>query len=171
MLDCSGLSKSWWGEAILTACFVLNQVPSSKGEFTPYEGWKGRKSALGFLRAWGCLAKVNVPACKKRKLGPKIVECIFLGYAQHSVAYKFLIIKSEIPNVHANTMTESGDTIFFKNIFPAKDSVASSSQPTYISTLEPSNNSEPTTDIEQVTEQDIDAPRRSKRQRIEKILW
>jgi hypothetical protein len=23
-LDCSGLSKSWWGEAILTACFVLN---------------------------------------------------------------------------------------------------------------------------------------------------
>jgi hypothetical protein len=31
---------------------------------------KGRKPALGFLRAWGCLAKVNVPACKKRKLGP-----------------------------------------------------------------------------------------------------
>jgi transposase InsO family protein len=24
MLDCSGLSKSWWGEAILTVCFVLN---------------------------------------------------------------------------------------------------------------------------------------------------
>jgi hypothetical protein len=49
-----------------------------------------------------------------------------------------------------------------------KDSAASSSQPTYISTLEPSNNSKPTSDIEQVTEQDIDAPRRSIRQRIEK---
>jgi hypothetical protein len=81
MLDCSGLSKSWWGEAILTACFVLNRVPSSKGEITPYEGWKCRKPALGFLRAWGYLAKVNVLARKKRKLGPKTVDCIFLGYA------------------------------------------------------------------------------------------
>jgi hypothetical protein len=111
---------------------------------------------------------VNVPVCKKWKLGPKIVDCIFLGYAQHSAAYNFFIIKSEIPDVHANTMTESGDATFFENIFPMKDSAASSSQPTYISAPEPSNNSEPTTDIEQVTEQDIDAPQRSKRQRIRK---
>jgi hypothetical protein len=69
------------GEAILTACFVLNRVPSSKGEITPYEGWKGRKSALGFLCAWGCLAKVNVPTCKKQKLVSKTMDYIFLGYA------------------------------------------------------------------------------------------
>jgi hypothetical protein len=68
MLDYSGLSKSWWGQAILTACFVLNRVPSSKGEITPYKGWKGTKPALGFLHALGCLAKVNVTTCKKRKL-------------------------------------------------------------------------------------------------------
>jgi hypothetical protein len=68
MLDSSGLPKSWWGEAILAACFVLNRVPSAKGDKTPYEGWKGRKPALGFLRAWGYLAKVNVLTCKKRKL-------------------------------------------------------------------------------------------------------
>jgi hypothetical protein len=45
------------------------------------------------------------------------VDSIFLGYAQHSAAYKFLIIKSEISDVHANTMTESRDATFFKNIF------------------------------------------------------
>jgi hypothetical protein len=82
MLDSSGLPKPWWSEAILVAYFVLNRVSSTKGDKTPYEGWKGRKSALGFPRAWGCLAKVNVHACKKRKLGPKIVDCVFLGYAQ-----------------------------------------------------------------------------------------
>jgi transposase InsO family protein len=27
MLDTSGLSKAWWGEAILTACHVLNVFP------------------------------------------------------------------------------------------------------------------------------------------------
>jgi hypothetical protein len=97
MSDCSGLSKSWWAKAILAACFVLNRVPLSKGEITPYEGWKGRKLALGFLCAWGCLAKVNVHACKKQKLGPKTMDCIFLGYAQHSASYKFVIIKYEIP--------------------------------------------------------------------------
>jgi hypothetical protein len=73
------------------------------------------------------------------------VDCIFLGYAQHSVAYKFLIIKSR-------------DATFFENIFPMKDSVASSSQPIYICALKPSYNSEPTTEIEQVIEQDLDAP-------------
>jgi hypothetical protein len=94
---------------------------------------------------------VNVPACKKQKLGPKTVDCIFLGYAQHSATYNFLIIKSEIPDVHANTMTESRDATFFKNIFPMKDSAAPSSQPTYITALKPSNNSEPTTGTDQVT--------------------
>ena len=68
MLDSSGLSKSWWGEAILAVCFILNQVSSAKGDIMPYKGWKGRKPALRFLHAWGCLAKVNVPACKKQKL-------------------------------------------------------------------------------------------------------
>jgi hypothetical protein len=94
---------------------------------------------------------VNVPVCKKQKLGSKTVDCIFLGYAQHSSTYNFLIIKSEIPDVHANTTTKSHDATFFEYIFPMKDSVASSSQPTYISALEASNNSKPTTDIEQVT--------------------
>jgi transposase InsO family protein len=27
MLETSGLSKEWWGEAILTECYVLNKVP------------------------------------------------------------------------------------------------------------------------------------------------
>jgi hypothetical protein len=42
------------------------------------------------------------------------VDCIFLGYAQHSAAYKFLIIKSEIPDIHANTTIESRDATFFQ---------------------------------------------------------
>ena len=29
MLETVGLSKEWWGEAILTACHVLNRVPTN----------------------------------------------------------------------------------------------------------------------------------------------
>ena len=80
MLGTSGLTKAWWGEAIFTACHVLNRVPTKNSEITPYEGWKGRKPSLHYLRTWGCLAMVSVAINKKHKLEPKTVDCIFLGY-------------------------------------------------------------------------------------------
>jgi hypothetical protein len=43
------------------------------------------------------LAKVNVPIPKKRKLGPKIVDCVFLGYAFRSIGYRFLIVNRRYP--------------------------------------------------------------------------
>ena len=43
---------------------------------------------------WGCLAKVNIPINKKRKIGPKIVDYVFVGYFLHSTTYKFLVVKS-----------------------------------------------------------------------------
>jgi hypothetical protein len=75
------------------------------------------------------LAKVIVPINKKRKLGPKTVDCVFLGYAHHSIAYRFLVIKSEMPYVHVDTFLESRDVTFFENIFPMKNSYDMSSLP------------------------------------------
>ena len=69
---------------------------------------------------WGCLAKVNVPI-PKHKLGPKTVDCVFLGYAQRSIAYRFLVVKSKIPDVLVDTIMESRDATFFENIFPMKN--------------------------------------------------
>ncbi|KAK1677680.1 hypothetical protein QYE76_038528, partial [Lolium multiflorum] len=71
-------------------------VPNKNKDKTPYEEWSGRKPSLSYLRTWGCLAKVNIPITKKRKLGPKTVDCIFLGYAPRSVGYRFLVVQSEI---------------------------------------------------------------------------
>jgi hypothetical protein len=98
-------------------------------EKTPYEEWIGRKPSLSYLRTWGCLAKVNVPINKKRKLAPKTVDYVFLGYAHHSTAYRFLVIKSEIPDVHIDTFLESRDVTFFENIFHMKNSYGMSSLP------------------------------------------
>jgi hypothetical protein len=74
----------------LTASHVLNTTLNKSKETTPYEIWVGRKPSLSYLRTWGCLAKVNVLITKKRKLGPKTVDCVFLGYA-HKVTIAFLI--------------------------------------------------------------------------------
>jgi hypothetical protein len=40
MLETSGLSTEWWGEAILTACHVLNKVLTKNKEITPFKEWK-----------------------------------------------------------------------------------------------------------------------------------
>jgi hypothetical protein len=92
---------------------VLNRVPTKKSEITPYVVWNGRKPSLSYLRTWGCLAKVNLPIVKKHKLGPKTVDCVFLGYAANSPAYKFLVVRSDSPIVHVDTIVESRDATFF----------------------------------------------------------
>jgi hypothetical protein len=108
------------GATLLTSCHILNRVFIKNKEKTPYEKWIGRKPSLSYLCAWGCLAKGNVPINKKRKLSPKTVDYVFLGYAHHNIAYRFLVIKSEIPDVHVDTFLQSRDVTFFENIFPMK---------------------------------------------------
>ena len=63
------------------------------------------------------MAKVNVPINKKRKLGPKIVDCVFLGYVIHNIGYRFLIINSRVPDMLVGTIMESRDATFFESEF------------------------------------------------------
>jgi hypothetical protein len=152
---------------------VLNRVPIKNKEKTPYEEWIGRRPSLSDLRSWGCLAKVNVPINKKRKLGPKTMDCVFLGYAYHSIAYRFLVVKSEVPDMHENSLFESRDATFFENIFPMKDSHVISSLflnetvKTTPESVEFSEHDEHTLESHH-EEIHIHAPRRSKRQKTAK---
>ena len=110
-----------------------------------------------FLQILKCLAKVAVPIPKKVKIGPKTVDCVFIGYAHNSCAYRFLIHKSEIIDMHGNTIIESRNASFFENVFP------------YKSTQE-SNSSKMTHDtaIGSSQGQQDDEPRRSKRTKMSK---
>jgi len=170
MLGTSSMAKAWWGEAVLTVCHVLIRVSTKNSEVTPYEGWKGRKPSLYYLRTWGCLAMVSIPVNKKCKLGPKTIDCIFLGYAHHSTAYKFLAIKFEASDVLVDTLLESRDVTFFENIFPmnvAYSLLSSSNE--FI--REPTPSIEPIIDPVGIEEDNnIVASRRSKRQRVENPL-
>ncbi|KAK1696649.1 hypothetical protein QYE76_013346, partial [Lolium multiflorum] len=169
MLATAGLSKAWWGEALLTTCHVLNRVPNKNKDKTPYEEWSGRKPSLSYLRTWGCLAKVNIPITKKRKLGPKTVDCIFLGYAPRSVGYTFLVVQSEVPDMHVDTIMESRDATFFENMFPMKDMHSIARISTEIVSESSTSNEYFEQSHEIVVEKDDnEAPKRSKRRRIEK---
>ena len=59
-----------------------------------------------------------MPINKKRKLGPKIVDGVFLGYAIHSVGYRFLIINSSVHEMAVDIIMKSRDATFFRMSFP-----------------------------------------------------
>jgi transposase InsO family protein len=117
MLKTSGLSKEWWVEA---TCLVLNKVPTKNKEIAPFKEWEKRNLNISYLRTWGCLIKVNVPINKKHKLGPKTIDCVFLGYAFHNIGYRFLILNSGVSDMLVGTIMESRDATFFEDEFPMK---------------------------------------------------
>ena len=160
MLISSGLPQNMWGEAILSANYLLNKVPKKKAEKTPYELWKGMKPSYKYLRVWGCLAKVAVPPPKKVRIGPKTIDCIFIGYAHNSAAYGFLVYESNIPDIHQNTIMESRNALFFEDVFPYGSKEKPSSSKRVLETIHENSQDED-------TDGEVE-PRRSKRARTEK---
>ena len=150
MLINFGLPKYMWGEALNTDCHILNRVSLKYMDKTPYELWRGKKTSLKFLRVWGFLTKVLVPEHKRKKLGLKTVDCIFLGYIETTTAMRYLVLKSDIDGIVANTIVEFRDATFFENVFPINTGIP---QDTSSSSSTPSREEE---------------PRRSKRQKVVK---
>jgi hypothetical protein len=118
----SRFNKSFWGEALFTTCYILNRIPQKKSKVTPYELWKKRKFNLNYFKVWGCRAIVRLHEPKIRKLGQRNIEYIFLGYAQCSKGYWFLVVE---PNnyVEVNIVIESRDAEFYENRFTSTPSI------------------------------------------------
>jgi transposase InsO family protein len=91
MLHASGLSSSFWAEAVHTAVYIRNRsVTTALDGMTPYEAWFGKKPAVGHLRAFGCVAYAYIPSHLRRgdSLKPKARRCIMLGYSLTSKSYR-----------------------------------------------------------------------------------
>jgi hypothetical protein len=113
---------------------------------------------------------VYPPINKKHKLDPKTVDYVFWRYAHHSITYRFVVIKSEVPDVYVNTFLESRDVTFFENIFPIKNLNNMSNLLANVradTTPEPSENFDHARHTLEPIREEIasEAPRRSKRPR------
>nr|GEX65012.1 zinc finger, CCHC-type [Tanacetum cinerariifolium] len=95
---------------------MLNRVSNKRTKTTPYEFWYKKRPNLSYLRVWGCRAVVRLSDPKRKTLGEKGIDCIFVGYAEHSKAYRFYVIE---PNeyVSIKSIIESRDVIFDENHF------------------------------------------------------
>nr|GEU36589.1 zinc finger, CCHC-type [Tanacetum cinerariifolium] len=61
-------------------------------------------------------AVVRLPDPKRKTLGEKGIDCIFVGYVEHSKAYWFYVIKPN-DSISINLIIESRDAIFDENRF------------------------------------------------------
>ncbi|KAL0407607.1 UNVERIFIED_CONTAM: Retrovirus-related Pol polyprotein from transposon TNT 1-94 [Sesamum radiatum] len=115
MMAQANLPISFWGDAILTAAYILNRVPSKSIPTTPYELWHGRKPNLEGLRPWGSAGFVHSTSHKYGKLGPRASKLIFIRYCEHSKGY---VMYGEHPD-KGMTEIESRDVDFLEEDFPS----------------------------------------------------
>jgi hypothetical protein len=76
-------------EALKTANYILNWVPSKSVIKTPYELWTEHKPSLNYLCVWGCPVEAKIFNSSADKLEPKTVSCHFIGYPEKSKGFHF----------------------------------------------------------------------------------
>ena len=86
--------KKFWGDVILTACFLINCQPSKILQFqTPIFVLnkcfpQSRIFSELDLHVFGCTAFVHNLNPSRRKLDPRSFRCVFLGYSSTQKGYR-----------------------------------------------------------------------------------
>jgi hypothetical protein len=90
LLKQRGMPTVFWGEAVVTAVYILNRSPTKAlNGMTPYEAWHGHKPTVSHLRVFGCLAFTKELG-HIGKLDDRSTPGVFIGYAEGSKAYHIL---------------------------------------------------------------------------------
>ncbi|CAJ2628037.1 unnamed protein product [Trifolium pratense] len=74
------LPHKFWGEAVLTAAYILNKCPTKKLKVVPEEAWCGRKPSVKHLKVFGSLCYKHLPDARRTKLEDKSEIMILIGY-------------------------------------------------------------------------------------------
>ena len=109
MMSFSNVPNSLWNEALKTAMYILNRVPSKAVPTTPFELWTGRKPSLRHLHVWGCPAEARIYNPHEKKLNSRTISGYFIGYPDKSKGYKFYCPK------HSTRIVETDNARFLEN--------------------------------------------------------
>jgi hypothetical protein len=96
MIHSKNLAQHFWGEAVNTACHIINRVylrPETNK--TPYEIWRGKKPTIKYFRIFGSKCYILRDRENLGKFDPKSDEGIFLGYSTNSRAYRVFNKRTE----------------------------------------------------------------------------
>ena len=90
------LPKKFWAEAVNTAVYLLNRLPTrALKDQTSYEAWFNKKPEVKHLKVFGCVCYSLIPEVKRGKLDEKASVGIFLGYSTVTKGYRIFNLKDE----------------------------------------------------------------------------
>jgi len=97
LLADSGLSMSFWCNAVLTSQYLHNRLPTSMlaVNITPFEVLTRTKPDVSHLRVWGCQCFVAISDELRDKAGFKRFEGIFIGYEEHRLGWRVRDLKGK----------------------------------------------------------------------------
>jgi hypothetical protein len=118
MLMHAGLHSVFWGPAVLTACYLMNlRLCVNDKTKSAYEMWHGHKPPVKHLRVFGCDAFVHVPKDDRRKMDPKAIKGIFIGYDRvRENGYR-------VYDITNHRVIVSRDVMFYEKNFTAAHSI------------------------------------------------
>ncbi|GKE82953.1 zinc finger, CCHC-type containing protein [Tanacetum coccineum] len=91
-------------------------IHETTAPYTPQQNGVAEKKNRALKKMVNYMAVVRLPDPKRKTLGEKDIDCIFVGYAEHFKAYTFYVIEPN-DSVSINSIIESRDAIFDENHF------------------------------------------------------
>ena len=86
----SQLLRSFWDEALNIVVHVLNLTPCVPLEFDVLDRIRSdNEISYDHLRVFRCKAFMHIPKDEKSKLDAKTRPCVFIGYGQDELGYRF----------------------------------------------------------------------------------
>ncbi|KAK8928288.1 hypothetical protein KSP39_PZI017463 [Platanthera zijinensis] len=83
------LPKFYWGDAVLTAAYLINRLPSPVlGNQTPLTTLGVSPTSSLPPRIFGSTCFVHIPSPGQSKLDPRALKCVFIGYSPTQKGYK-----------------------------------------------------------------------------------
>nr|CAN69408.1 hypothetical protein VITISV_014748 [Vitis vinifera] len=92
MISYFSVPISLWGEALKTAMYILNRVPSKAIPKTPFELWTSRKPSLRHIHIWGCPTEVRIYNPHEKKLDSRTISGYFIGYPDNRKGTDFIVL-------------------------------------------------------------------------------
>jgi hypothetical protein len=111
MMKAKAVPARLWGEAVMTAVFLLNRASTrSLVGRTPYEAWHGERPAVHFLRVFDCVAHVKITKPNAGKLDDRSTKMVMIGYEAGSKAYRVYDPVANRVHVTRDVVFEEGAT-------------------------------------------------------------
>jgi len=89
MMYHANVPKRFWGDAVQTACYLINRIPTKVlKNLSPFEVLNKSKPHIDHLRVFGCLCYVWVPGEQRNKLEAKSTKAMLIGYSVTQKGYK-----------------------------------------------------------------------------------